>query len=164
MHFSQFLQIHTYLFYVIIGGAICAGLEGIYRTSVIPALGRAYLVLLQGTWFNQIGFILYPPPGIGKWEEDSHMEMMIATVLFTWHCATAMLIIFMFMIVIWISLRRTSAAFQNLRTSLDYQKINLTENANSLLPIITDSSEDEVQLPYTLLCSGQISLDMNWHT
>ena len=65
-----------------------------HRTSVIPALGRVFGFLLQGTWFFQVGFLLYPPSG-KEWDEFSHDSMMISTMIFTIHLA----FVFLFMIV-----------------------------------------------------------------
>jgi len=138
------VMIHTYLFYIIICGAVCVGLEGVYRTSVILALARAYTVLIQGTWFYQVGFMLYPPPGVEKWDEKSHTQMMIATVAFTWHCASAIFVISMFVIGVWMSVRPTNTATTNLRQNFEYQKILLAENAETTFATVTESSEDEV--------------------
>uniref|UniRef100_A0A0P4WI36 Transmembrane protein 45B n=1 Tax=Scylla olivacea TaxID=85551 RepID=A0A0P4WI36_SCYOL len=41
----------------------------------------------QGTWFYQIGFILYPPVG-RMWSQEDHRQMMLVTLLFAWHNAT----------------------------------------------------------------------------
>ena len=51
------------MLYVVLASAVAAAAEGIWRQNVLPALGRAFFVLLQGTWFFQISFILYPPQG-----------------------------------------------------------------------------------------------------
>ena len=57
------LQVHHLLLYVVLANAAAAAAEGVCRHRVMPALGRAFFVLLQGTWFFQVGFILYPPQG-----------------------------------------------------------------------------------------------------
>ena len=54
------------------------------RRSVLAALTRSYFVLIQGTWFCQIGFILYPPVG-EKWNQEDHGQMMIVAILYAWH-------------------------------------------------------------------------------
>ena len=41
----------------------------------------------QGTWFYQIGFVLYPPVG-EEWSQEDHRQMMLVTLLFAWHNAT----------------------------------------------------------------------------
>ena len=46
---------------------------------------RHYLILLQGTWFYQIGFILYPLDGMGKWALDDTENIMATTLIYAWH-------------------------------------------------------------------------------
>ncbi|KAL7646431.1 UNVERIFIED_CONTAM: hypothetical protein RMT77_003344 [Armadillidium vulgare] len=88
------IQVHMLLFYVIICGAVAAAFEMRYRNNVLPALCRIYFIMLQGTWFYGVAFILYPPVG-EKWDVNSHQQMMIVTLIFTWHNAA----IFVFLLV-----------------------------------------------------------------
>ncbi|XP_050714101.1 transmembrane protein 45B-like [Eriocheir sinensis] len=81
------VQVHMLLFFVVVACAVSVVLEMCYKNSVVPALCRAYFILLQGTWFYQIGFILYPPVG-HQWDQENHRQMMLVTLLFTWHNAT----------------------------------------------------------------------------
>lgn len=80
------IQVHMFLFYVITACVIFTVLEMSYPKNVLAALGRIFFTLLQGTWFYQVGFILYPPIG-EKWDVDSHPQMMVVTLMFTWHMA-----------------------------------------------------------------------------
>lgn len=58
------------------------------NASVIPPRRITMATFLpQGTWFYQIGLVLYPPSG-AEWDQESHPQMMIVTLLFTWHNAT----------------------------------------------------------------------------
>ena len=41
-------------------------------------------------WFWAVGFILYPPDGLAKWDPESHHHRMMVTMLFTWHAAGVM--------------------------------------------------------------------------
>jgi len=70
------IKVHMFLFNVIVVCAISCLLEMIYPKNVLPALCRVMFTILQGTWFYQIGFILYPPIG-DKWSEDDHMQVRI---------------------------------------------------------------------------------------
>ncbi|XP_045124180.1 transmembrane protein 45B-like isoform X1 [Portunus trituberculatus] len=81
------VQVHTLLFFVVVACAVSVVLEMCYKDNVVPALCRAYFILLQGTWFYQIGFILYPPVG-RAWSQEDHRQMMLVTLLFAWHNAT----------------------------------------------------------------------------
>lgn len=40
---------------------------------------------------SQIGFVLYPPESMEKWNVDDHSQMMIITVFFTLHLASIIL-------------------------------------------------------------------------
>jgi len=84
LHVQQPLevQVHTLLLYVIMATAICVLLEMKYRRHVLPALCRTFLMLLQGVWFWQASFILYPPTGWEQWDWKSHEQMMIVTIIF----------------------------------------------------------------------------------
>lgn len=79
------VQIHTLLIYVIFSCAVVVLLELYWQDSFLAGFSRAFLVMLQGTWFIQLGFILYNPiPGGSPWTSDHH-SLTISTVVFTWH-------------------------------------------------------------------------------
>jgi len=85
--------VHTLLLYVIYVNIVVVVLEMRYRHSVGVALARAYSVLLQGTWFWQAGFLLYNPlPGAVPWRDDDHEQMMVVTMMFTWHMAAVFVV------------------------------------------------------------------------
>lgn len=85
--------VHTLLLYVIYANIIIIILEMRYRHSIAVALTRAYSVFLQGTWFWQVGFLLYNPlPGAVPWREDDHEQMMVITMMFAWHMAAVLVI------------------------------------------------------------------------
>ena len=94
------LKVHVYLLYIIYGCAACIALEAYFRESVALALGRTYFTFLQGTWFCQVGFILYPPSWMFHWNKDDHEQMMIVTVIYCWHYAIAAVIMFACIIVV----------------------------------------------------------------
>ncbi|CAH1258776.1 TMEM45B [Branchiostoma lanceolatum] len=54
------------------------------RTVYLPML-RAALVLLQGTWLWQVGFILYPPFPGHEWNLENQENMMFVSMAFCWH-------------------------------------------------------------------------------
>ncbi|KAK3104435.1 hypothetical protein FSP39_001977 [Pinctada imbricata] len=88
------VRLHTLLIYTIYLNIIAVCLEIRFRTSLLAALGRAYCFFLQGTWFWQVGFILYnPDPNAEKWKGDDHDGLMIATMFFTWHAGAVFLTI-----------------------------------------------------------------------
>ncbi|XP_064629806.1 transmembrane protein 45B-like [Lineus longissimus] len=80
------IQLHILLVYTIVANVITILTELRWPRNVLCAYARAYFVILQGTWFWQVGFILYnPTPGAVKWDEDDHEQMMITTIMFGWH-------------------------------------------------------------------------------
>lgn len=86
--------LHTLLLYAIAASVISVVLELNYRNSLICALSRSYFTMLQGTWFWQVGWILYPPfENSFHWDENDHSQMMIATMIFAWHAAVDLLVI-----------------------------------------------------------------------
>lgn len=73
--FSLFsFQVHMFLVYAIAACMISTLAEMVQPTNVLPALCRTFFTFLQGTWFYQVGFILYPPFG-EKWDQDDHTQV-----------------------------------------------------------------------------------------
>ncbi|XP_067675443.1 transmembrane protein 45B-like [Haliotis asinina] len=86
--------LHTFLVYVIFAGAVSVLVEMRFRHHILASVMRSYLMLLQGTWFWQVAFILFNPiEGATPWKQDDHEHMMIATLYFTWHCGVNFVIV-----------------------------------------------------------------------
>ncbi|KAM9848436.1 transmembrane protein 45A [Aulostomus maculatus] len=86
------VHLHQLLLYAIFGGALVAFQEVFHRGNLILELLRCTLTLLQGTWFWQIGFVLYPPRS-PEWDLKDHNNMMFVTTCYSWHLAFAMFIV-----------------------------------------------------------------------
>ncbi|XP_044853179.1 transmembrane protein 45B-like [Mauremys mutica] len=86
------MHIHSLLLIAVFGGAFSILLEVFLRDNIVLELFRASLAILQGTWFWQIGFVLFPPRGGPAWDEDDHNNIMFVTMCFFWHYAVALLI------------------------------------------------------------------------
>lgn len=83
--------LHTLVFLTVVSEVACIAIEMVRRRSVLPTLGRTFFLILQGTWFLQIAFILYNQlPGTQPWE-DTHESSMLASAVFTWHAIGGML-------------------------------------------------------------------------
>ncbi|XP_008067342.1 transmembrane protein 45A [Carlito syrichta] len=67
--------------------------EFLMRNNFLLELLRSSLILLQGTWFWQIGFVLYPPSGGPAWDLMDHSNVMFLTICFCWHYALNCIII-----------------------------------------------------------------------
>ncbi|KAM4701466.1 transmembrane protein 45A isoform 1-T1 [Discoglossus pictus] len=94
VHGRQMLDIHVHLLLLVavFGGALCIFLEVFHRGNIILELFRSSLCILQGSWFWQIGFVLYPPRG-PEWDLTDHNNMMFITMCYCWHYAFALLTI-----------------------------------------------------------------------
>ncbi|XP_072244845.1 transmembrane protein 45A [Leuresthes tenuis] len=94
LHGRSMLDVHVHqlLLYAVFGQAIVAFLEVFHRGNIILELLRCTLTLLQGSWFWEIGFVLYPPNG-PKWDLQDHNNMMFVTMCYSWHLAFAMLLV-----------------------------------------------------------------------
>ena len=79
-----FSQVHTLLGYVIKFGIFMGFLMIWKKSHILSVLGFAYMLLLQGTWFWQVGFILFAP-WKSTWNKESHEHMTYATVVFIAH-------------------------------------------------------------------------------
>ncbi|PIK43631.1 putative transmembrane protein [Apostichopus japonicus] len=54
---------------------------------------RVLFTLWHGTWFWQVGLVLYLPPGGKEWDQESMYNIMMTTTLFTWHLLADMFIL-----------------------------------------------------------------------
>lgn len=82
------ILVHTLLVYSLFASTTTVFMEMKYRHNIMVSLGRPFFTLVQGTWFWQAGWILYPPfPWSFHWDEEDHGQMMIATTIFIWHLA-----------------------------------------------------------------------------
>lgn len=79
-------EVHTFIVYVCVIQALFIALEMNNPRNVFLALGRAYCVVLQATWFLQVGFILHNPlPSAVPWDVHDVRNMTLAASIFTWH-------------------------------------------------------------------------------
>ncbi|XP_049444403.1 transmembrane protein 45A [Epinephelus fuscoguttatus] len=94
LHGRSMLDVHVHqlLLYAVFGQALVAFLEVFHRGNIILELLRCTLTLLQGSWFWEIGFVLYPPHG-PDWDLKDHNNMMFITMCYSWHLAFAMLMV-----------------------------------------------------------------------
>ncbi|MGH0125184.1 UNVERIFIED_CONTAM: hypothetical protein FKN15_027577 [Acipenser sinensis] len=85
------VHVHQLLLFAIFGGALTIFLEVFFRGNILLELLRCSLCLLQGSWFWQIGFVLYPPSGFPEWDSMDHNNMMFITMCYCWHYAFTLL-------------------------------------------------------------------------
>ncbi|XP_030059935.1 transmembrane protein 45A isoform X1 [Microcaecilia unicolor] len=87
------VHIHILLLTAIFGTALCFFLEVFCRGNIVLELLRTSLFILQGSWFWQIGFVLFPPSGGPEWDQNDHNNMMFITMCYCWHYAFALLLL-----------------------------------------------------------------------
>lgn len=85
-------HIHSLLLVAVFGGSASTMLEVFKRDSPVLEIFRCSVAILQGTWFYQIGFVLYPLSG-PEWDLEAHDNIMFITMCFCWHYAVAILIV-----------------------------------------------------------------------
>ncbi|PIK35453.1 putative transmembrane protein [Apostichopus japonicus] len=85
--------IHNLLVIAIWSCAFSAFLEVLRPKEKLFFHMRVLCTLWQGTWFWQIGFVLYLPPGGKEWDQESMGNSMLTTASFTWHLVMDMFIL-----------------------------------------------------------------------
>ncbi|XP_024596556.1 transmembrane protein 45B [Neophocaena asiaeorientalis asiaeorientalis] len=86
-------HIHSLLLCAVFAGAVSLTLEVILRDNIVLELFRTSLVILQGTWFWQIGFVLFPLFGAPEWDQKDDANIMFITMCFCWHYLAALCIV-----------------------------------------------------------------------
>ncbi|XP_005378605.1 PREDICTED: transmembrane protein 45B [Chinchilla lanigera] len=85
-------HIHLLLVFGLFGGGISIALEVIFRDNIVLELFRTSLLIFQGTWFWQIGFVLFPPFGTPEWDQNDMGNIMFITMCYCWHYLVALCI------------------------------------------------------------------------
>ncbi|XP_077994204.1 transmembrane protein 45B-like [Glandiceps talaboti] len=86
------ITIHYMLVITIFFNCIIAAAENWKGDDVLLPFMTACCGMLQGSWFWQTAFTLYPPHG-NKWDQESHANVMFVTMAFAWHLAANIFII-----------------------------------------------------------------------
>ncbi|XP_059543964.1 transmembrane protein 45A isoform X3 [Myotis daubentonii] len=96
--------VHQLLVLVIFLAGLAAFMELFLRGNLTVELLRTSFILLQGSWFWQIGFVLYPPSGGPAWDLLDHDNIKFLTICFCWHYAFSFIIIgVLYAFVIWLT-------------------------------------------------------------
>ncbi|KAK2532754.1 transmembrane protein 45B [Columba guinea] len=86
-------HIHSLLLIVVFLGACSIMLEVFLRDNIVLEMFRAGAAIVQGTWFWQIGVVLFQPFGGPAWDEKDHSNIMFLTMCFFWHWAAAVAVV-----------------------------------------------------------------------
>ncbi|KAI6073149.1 Transmembrane protein 45B [Aix galericulata] len=86
-------HIHSLLLIAVFSGACSTMLEVFLCDNIVLEMFRAGVTIIQGTWFWQIGVVLFQPWGGPMWDESDHDNIMFLTMCFFWHWAAAVVIL-----------------------------------------------------------------------
>jgi len=132
-------HVHSLLLVAVFGGAASTAMEAFRRDNSILEILRSSLAILQGSWFYQIGFVLFPLSG-PEWKQDDHGNMMFTTMCFCWHYAVALLITGINYAVVWRLVSRcASKPVSNLEMGL---RKSGAEDSSSQKALLQESDEE----------------------
>lgn len=130
-------HIHSLLLVAVFGGSASTMLEVFMRENIILELLGACLFILQGSWFYQIGFVLYPLRG-PQWDLDLHANIMFVTMCFCWHLAVALLLVASTSCVVWFMVNRFGKKGRDIEIGM---RKTLSES-NSQKALLEESDEE----------------------
>ncbi|XP_076311395.1 transmembrane protein 45B-like [Tachypleus tridentatus] len=100
------VHVHTLLLYTVVASAAVLIVEINHRDNVSVVFLRAFFTFLQGTWFYQIGFILYNPISDAlPWDQNNHQQIMLVTAIFAWHMAAITVFMGLIGFFVWLKYR-----------------------------------------------------------
>ncbi len=86
---SMNISFHFLLRMAIFSCVIVSALRVFYSSHFLVNIGLSFCIMLQGTWFIQVGVSLYPPSGSNVFlktaSTNAHRVAMFVYALFTWH-------------------------------------------------------------------------------
>ncbi|XP_061595805.1 transmembrane protein 45B [Cololabis saira] len=130
-------HIHSLLLVAVFGGSASTMAEVFIRNNVVLELLKAFLFILQGSWFYQIGFVLYPLSG-PQWDLEQHGNIMFVTMCFCWHLAVDLLLLASVSSVVWFVVTRSSERKRDIEIGMR----NTTSKASSQKALLEESDEE----------------------
>ncbi|XP_058271581.1 transmembrane protein 45B [Hemibagrus wyckioides] len=132
-------HIHSLLLVAIFCGAASTMLEAFLQDNALLEVFRCSLAILQGTWFYQIGFVLYPLNG-QEWDLENHGNIMFITMCYCWHYAVALLIVGVNYSTVWWITNRYGG---KQRTDLEFSLRKTTQSDTSSQKALLQESDEE---------------------
>ncbi|XP_049890744.1 transmembrane protein 45B isoform X2 [Epinephelus moara] len=130
-------HIHTLLLFPVFMGSASIMLEVFIRDNIILELFGACMFILQGSWFYQIGFVLYPPSG-PEWDLQQHGNIMFVTMCFCWHLAVALLLVTCASSVVGFTVKRLSGRGRDIEIGMR----NTSSKASTQKALLEESDEE----------------------
>ncbi|XP_023656213.1 transmembrane protein 45B [Paramormyrops kingsleyae] len=134
------MHIHSLLLVAVFGGAASTFLEVFKRDHPILESLRSSLAILQGTWFFQIGFVLYPLNG-PEWDLEKHDNIMFVTMCFCWHYAVALMIVAVNYTIVWFAMQKCTRR-ETSDMEIGLRKTLSPSDASSQKALLHDSEEE----------------------
>ncbi|XP_075887612.1 transmembrane protein 45B [Nelusetta ayraudi] len=130
-------HIHTLLLVAVFAGSASIMLEVFIKDNIILELFGGCMFILQGSWFYQIGFVLYPLSG-PEWDLTLHDNVMFVTMCFCWHLSVAMMIVAWITAAVWFTMRRLSGRRQDVEIGLR----STSSKTSSQKALLEDTDEE----------------------
>ncbi|XP_038065369.1 transmembrane protein 45B-like [Patiria miniata] len=111
-------HLHNLLVYAIAACVVLTLAEAFYPKEGRFRALRCVAVLLQGTWFFQVGTVLYWPPSGKPWDDEDMANLMFLTEAFAWHLLVDILLMLMVYGISCLVLKKTGL------TAVHYRKMN----------------------------------------
>lgn len=147
---------HQLLLIAIYGCIISGALEAYNRENVLFTYARILFTFLQGTWFFQIGFSMWPPFKFleNLWDPNNHQHLMFFACTFVWHA----IIIFISLLIQLLILRKFVSKYSNVLdelNSVEYYSIAVTSS-----PKYTELTEEtELNTKFDIDDDSEIEFD-----
>ncbi|KAM4015628.1 transmembrane protein 45B isoform 1-T3 [Anomaloglossus baeobatrachus] len=133
-------HIHSLLLIAVFGGSVTITIEVFLRDNIVLELFRSSLAMLQGSWFWQIAFVLYPLGGAPEWDQKDHDNIMFITMCFCWHYAVALMIIAIHYTLVYWCVRRKSVLAGDV--TIGIRKINSSNHSEAQAALLAASDEE----------------------
>ena len=144
------VHVHTLLVYCIVFCVIALCIEMRFRHQAISLAVRAFSVLLQGSWFIQLGFILYSPfRENSSWDPENHEQIMLVTLIFAWHIVGNVLLVLVTALVVR-CLCGAGKSRDYRYHSMEIEDIKTSSNGHAPLKSRDDSDGSDTEFQRTL--------------
>nr|CDS29925.1 Transmembrane protein 45B [Hymenolepis microstoma] len=111
------IYVHTILIYALIILLAVGLCEATFSHSILAGLVRNLLIIVQGSWFWQVGAILYPPlTALPRFDELAIESIPRVTNIFIWHIIITLSFICFTAVIMGFSLRNPPANVTNNRS------------------------------------------------
>ncbi|XP_043995818.1 transmembrane protein 45B isoform X1 [Gambusia affinis] len=130
-------HIHTLLLFAVFAGSASTMLEVFIRNNFLLELFRADMFILQGSWFYQIGVVLYPLNG-DQWDLKLPANKMFVTMCFCWHLALSLILVSCTASIVWFTTTRLSAKGRDVEIGMR----NTSSKSSSQKALLEESDEE----------------------